>query len=153
MIDNKSRGKQVGNGVWAYGYYACKILNDRIEHFVMCETLNGLDLPSYFTDYEVDPKTVGRYSGLNDKYDNEIYEGDIIELINEDGEIIRVVCEFGTARREMCGRTVDITGFYFTLPWNGRKTFPIVNNYAGKHDLDLFEVIGNIHDNPELLNQ
>jgi len=93
----------------------------------------------------------GRYTGLKDKNGKEIYEGDIIQLINEDLEEIKVICEFGTAKRQIFDNLVEITGFYFKRLDDDRKTFPIINNYLGKHDLELFEVIGNIHDNPELL--
>ena len=91
-----------------------------------------------------------RFTGLSDKNGKEIYEGDFINLINADGKSINVVCKFGTVRREIFENTVDITGFYFELS-NGRKTFPIVNNYLGKHDLEIFEVIGNIYENLELM--
>ena len=95
---------------------------------------------------------VMQFTGLHDKNGKEIYEGDIISLIDDVGDEILVICEFGTVQREIYGQTLnlcDITGFYFRK--DNRATFPIVNNYAGKHDLELFEVIGNIHQNPELL--
>lgn len=97
-----------------------------------------------------------QFTGLTDKNGKDIYEGDVIELINEDNDRIKVVCEFGIARREILigngSVEVDISCFYFLLP-NGKKSFPIVNNYAGKHDLQLFEIIGNIYERPELITQ
>lgn len=88
-------------------------------------------------------------TGTYDKNKKEIYEGDVIKLVNEDNETIRVLCEFGTARRNINGNLVDITGFYFKLE-SGFKSFPIVENYLGKHDLELFEIIGNVYETPEL---
>lgn len=93
-----------------------------------------------------------QFSDMIAKDEVDIYEGDIIEIINEDNETVRVVCEYGTARRVMNGGTeVDIQGFYLKLP-NGLKTFPIVNNYLGKHDLEIMSVVGNIYENPDLIN-
>jgi len=93
-----------------------------------------------------------QFTGFHDKNKKDIYEGDIINFINVDGNSINTICKFGIARREIFENVVDIMGFYFELP-DGRKTFPIVNNYAGKHDLELFEVIGNIYQNPELCKE
>ena len=90
-------------------------------------------------------------SGLFDKNGKGIFEGDIINLINEDLQSINVVCEFGTARRTTEeGNVIDITGFYF-ITQDDIKTFPMVDNYLGKNDLEIFEVVGSIYDNPELL--
>ena len=90
-----------------------------------------------------------QYTGLKDKTGKKIYEGDIIELVNKDNETIRAFCEFGIVRRKMDSRFIcDIPSFHFLV--KGRPTFPIVKNYAGIHDLDLFEVIGNIYENPEI---
>ena len=96
------------------------------------------------------PCFIMQFSGLKDKKDKDIYEGDIIELINSSGETIRVICKFGTVVRKLdTGFFCDITSFYFEN--DGRATFPIISNYAGKHDLELFEVIGNIYTNTDLI--
>ena len=87
-----------------------------------------------------------------DKNGKDIYQGDIIKLKNEFGQEILVVCQFGDAKREIKGNFIHnclITGFYFIF--NEFKTFPIIKNYAGVSDYELFEVIGNIYENPELL--
>lgn len=100
--------------------------------------------------HDVDPETVGQFTGLHDKNGKEIYEGDVIELVNEAGETIRIVCRFGEAIREIYENKVQIIGFYFEMP-DGRKCFPIVKNYKGCNDVELYNIIGNVHDNPELL--
>jgi len=61
------------------------------------------------------------------------------------------VVEWGIHRREMkTGWTVDIPSFCFKI--YDFPSFPIVNNYANKHDLDIIEIIGNIYENSDLLN-
>lgn len=89
-----------------------------------------------------------------DREETEIYQGDIIELVNSTGTQVRVICEFGNAQRELVGgdeiNLCEITGFYFRLTGTDRASYPIVNNYEGKSDYEIFKVIGNIYQNPEL---
>lgn len=94
---------------------------------------------------DVIPESVGMYSRFNDKNGTEIFHGDKVRVTRDDGVEIIATCMFGSAIREINGNEVEIIGFYFQVD-GGKKTFPIVNNYVGKHDTQLFEVIGNIHD-------
>ena len=85
--------------------------------------------------YEVDPETVGQFTGLKDHKGREIYEGDIVRfklppmvLTNEKTAVGAVVYEYGQF-------LVIIHAMRFTI-------FSVINDCT---------VIGNIHDNPELL--
>jgi uncharacterized phage protein (TIGR01671 family) len=147
MRDIIFRGKRVDNGEWVYGAFVPDALEGSNDLVSWGFIRNYNKEIGHMQTIEVDRDTVGQFTGLCDKNGKKIFEGDIIELINADGETIRVLCEFGNAKRDIYGNLVEITGFYF-LRNDGKKTFPIINNYAGKHDLELFEVIGNIHDNP-----
>lgn len=98
-------------------------------------------------------ETVGRYYGRKDKYGVEIYEGSILEIVMDDGIKTKVVCKFGTVRRLILGNVVEITGFYFERAADGKKTFPIINNYLDKSDTEIWEVVGNIYDYPKLLRE
>ena len=83
------------------------------------------------------------FSGFQDKDGKDIYEGDIIELIDETGALVNVTCVYGSAIRQIFENEVEIHGFYFLK--EDRKTFPIVNNFAGRHDTETFKIIGDIY--------
>ncbi len=98
-----------------------------------------------FSTTYVDPETVGLFTGWTDKVGKKIFEGDRLELINEEGEVINPVVEFGSFMREMAsGHYVAIMGFAFMV--NGQATFPIIGNYQNKNDLDIIKIVGTIHD-------
>jgi uncharacterized phage protein (TIGR01671 family) len=103
--------------------------------------------------YPIITSSVGQYSGLTDKHNRLVFERDIIKLVTADYEEITIVCEFGPVRRQIFENEVEITGFYFVRSNDGRKTFPITHNYLGKHDTEIWEVIGNRTENPELFTK
>ena len=88
--DIKFRGKRIDNGEWAYG----KFLESNFNAFIvtMVNTLNGR-----LTDavaHEVDPETVGQFTGLKTDTEISVYDGDIItvpELISLVNDFVDVV--------------------------------------------------------------
>lgn len=98
-------------------------------------------------EFPVIPETVGQYTGLKDKNGNKIFEGDIVVIRYKSGEI----CSIGDVQFD-CG--------VFGAEWVCHKASrSMVGGWGQLHNLRRFddeiiehiEVIGNIHDNPELL--
>jgi len=128
MRDIKCRGKWVNNGEWVYGYYA-KDINHCIDgkEYIDC-IINTQKDNAEGMWFEVIPETVGQFTGLPDKNGSEIYEGDIVR--HKQFAIYGILSE--------CVGTVKID------PHNGVM---VGYDSIGKN----IEVIGNLHDNLELL--
>lgn len=134
MREIKFRGKRVDNGEWVYGYYL-----KSASTFIAVD--DGL-VDGHFDLYEVDPATVGQFTGMRDKNGQEIYEGDIIEDGN--GKL-GVVLSLGGTRNQPNGfGGFEQFGCYTKTKdglWEQFKNTCFVG----------MEVIGNIYENPELL--
>lgn len=79
------KAKELNTGGWVYGYYVSKTdpLVGCAYPYILCQEYNsstGL-LDSFITWYRVDPDTVCRYTGIEDKYGNPIFEHDILSGI------------------------------------------------------------------------
>lgn len=110
-------------GEWVYG--SC----------VPCEKSDDVLITAAIDDrcsctYHVDPDTVGQFTGLFDKNGNEIYEGDIIR----DGEFMRVILW-----------ATEAAAFCSCSPYHSD-----IKTRTSADEMRYYEVIGNIHDNPEL---
>src|SRR3984957_7826238 len=138
MRQNKFRGWDKVKKIMVYDF------ND----YFICMQDGELEVANYDEGYTIE---LMEYIGVPDKTGKQVFEGDIMQCIDDSGEKTIFVCEYGIARRIMqSGIEVDIPSFYF-LKSDGRKSFPIVKNYIGKHDLQIIEIVGNIYENPEML--
>lgn len=117
MREIKFRGKDNFNGEWVYGDLS---------------TINLLNKTLIYigptTEVEVDPETVGQYTGLKDKNGTEIYEGDIC-----------------TVWIEYCKQTKPY------VVEDLRELYLETKRDDSYYRITSLQVIGNIHDNPELL--
>lgn len=128
------RGKRLDNGEWVYGNFCMDALEQT-------RGLCGLDgfIRRYNTDtkrmemYEVDRETVGQYTGLVDKNGRRIFEGDIVKSIEtKETGVVQFFPEH-SAFMVWCKFSNEV-GFLYECT-------------------SIAEVIGNIHDNPELLEE
>lgn len=123
------RGKSLDDGSWVYGcliHDKCGTMSDLKDRAFIAPTLPTENTyGNLWLTYmiEVDPKTVGEYSGSFDKKLNPIYEGDILRHNN--GEV----------------HAVEFEGYQFYFK----------NSFMTLFSPENYEVIGNIYDNVELL--
>ena len=126
------RGKRVDNGEWVYGYYTCAYGIHTIE-FATPSHDN-----CHFHQHDVVPTTIGQFTGLTDRNGAKIFEGDVYIFTNDDGTETKP-CQVGFD----LGRFAGI----IRLGKGGHDTLTI--DYL--HCKERVEIIGNIHDNPELV--
>ena len=139
----KFRGK-TPDGIWVYGQYAGEFDNSNVGGF-----RGALILAPYATI--VEPLTVGQFTGVTDKCGNKIYEGDIIEIEEIGG--------YGCKRKGVVEYDVEECAFVVRLlppSWAGTvrlstKVQICSDMNSACEYINQYEVIGNIHDNPELL--
>lgn len=148
------RGKRTDNGEWVEG----NLINwdsakePRIIWFKI-EGESTLDFEQIETNFEVKKETVGQYIGIKGyvgEYENrhkteiKLFEGDIVEAMSEGSKGIFVI----TYRTESAPMWLLYPNFQERKHWN------IHGSDLGREKGDFFDalkVIGNIHDNPELL--
>ena len=127
MREIKFRGKRTDNGEWVEGYYYkakyCRT-DDELCDYITVPHPEEYNEPS--SHYIINPETVGQYTGLTDKNGKKIFEGDIVK---------------GT----FLGFPISIKDYMFCICWQED-----VAGYRANY-FENVEVVGNIHDNPEIL--
>ena len=130
------RGKSMNGGGWVEGSLRITThqpINDTpFKCYEIEDTTYGVFPDEFMSGIceVVDPETVGQFTGLVDKDGRKIFEGDIVDILTENEEI-------GVVKWDDGGFIVSADGFCVDFQ----------HNIYGKD----VEVIGNIHDNPELI--
>ena len=148
------RGKREDNGEWVYG----NLIYRRIWKTDVCVIRvfdSGFDI---YEEYDVIPETVGQYTGLTDKNGKKIFEGDIFKFNDEVWESCYTSC--GTEYDSWDIKNYAVVGFetarcdFVEYKYNENS---VEADLHQNHDIEFadfvgeLEIIGNIHDNPELM--
>lgn len=146
MREIKFRAKRIDDGRWVYGQYFKTPLTDEnsgTSPDVGWFFLSGEErhcIVQEHVSFVIDVNTLGQYTGLKVVNGNEIYEGDIIKHPwSEDS--YEVISYIDGSEQENLGMEI---GFY--IQRDNFESFCMLE--VGEHE---FEVVGNIHDNQELL--
>ena len=132
------RGKRTDNGEWVEGFYV------RADHhwhkhgihkdWIICGASANGGWFALHNKYPVKSATVGQYTGLTDKNGKRIFEGDIV----------RFRTRTSTFNVSLYVRWYEETAQYIVSLMDGVRSYPMDRAWE-------YEVIGNIHDNPELM--
>lgn len=138
------KAKRIDNGEWVEGYYIYHIkrticpIGDSVkpedeQHVIMCDGFSDWNMPRDTVHYDIDPETLCQYTGLIDKNGRKVFTGDIVKCSSGcPHEIIWLDEYAGTYVGGM--PAIYLSGLNKGYAWT-------------KHE----EIIGNIFDNPELL--
>ena len=137
------RGKRTDNGEWIEGFYSAEEYDPYIEKI---EYIPRIQIIGKCVSLGVIPETVGQYTGLTDKNGKRIFEGDIVKCTDTINDFeFNAVVEFGNPNGEYNW------GYQLKFISGEESNFDILCWVDMEETGAYIEVIGNIHDNPELL--
>lgn len=145
------RGKRIDNGEWVKGFpYITHGGEHQIRYYDSESNIENCS-------HTVIPDTLGRFTGLTDKHGAKIFEGDILQCNNNPQDLIKVVFgKFDVIGVETETAVDNVIGWHYeVIPTDELSKvepfclpMPITEFYINRCTM---VVIGNIYDNPELM--
>ncbi|EAC6337524.1 TPA: hypothetical protein LE261_002353 [Listeria monocytogenes] len=140
------RGKRIDNGEWVYGNL---MQFEDSATFIFADERKGASTLTYAhfiinNMHAIDEKTIGQYTVLKDKNGKKIFEGDIVAFSEDDFHVFNSQVEYFSEDGYPAFDIKVPSTYYFDS-----NVFSEVS-MSGLYEI---EVIGNIHENPELLEE
>lgn len=144
------KAKRTDNGEWVEGYYykmseTTYCFKEDYErkpvpkhHYILQERMTDWGLPNLIVQIEIDPETLCQFIGLCDKNGKRIWENDVLMTHLDE-----------SYQEDTTYKTVE----YGVAGWVTHEANSLDREYLDEFDTEHFEVVGNIFDNPELLQE
>lgn len=141
------KAKRKDNGKWVEGYYykmseTTYCFKEDYErkpvsehHYILQERMTDWGLPNQIVQIEIDSETLCQFTELCDKNGKKVWENDI--LMAHLDESYPEDATYETVEWNVAG-------------WVTHETDSTDRQYLDEFDLEHYEAIGNIFDNPEL---
>ena len=138
------KAKRKDNGKWVEGYYykmseTTYCFKEDYErkpvsehHYILQERMTDWGLPNQIVQIEIDSETLCQFTGLCDKNGKKVWENDILMAHLDES-----YATYETVQWNVAG-------------WVTHETDSTDRQYLDEFDLEHYEAIGNIFDNPEL---
>lgn len=142
------RGKRVNNGEWIEGFYA----HSGEKKYILID--NDIAI-GHLAMKEVNPDTIGQYTGLTDKNGKKIFEGDIVRTQPFSDKPYSSKAKYKQHIGVVEYRIRHFKNRFYEQDYEGRWTVKIIDygkfTCCNWNEFFKCEVIGNVYDNPELL--
>lgn len=149
------RGKRL-DGDWVIGQYikACAHWHKRGIHedWIVVGAIQNGGMINILGRFAVIPETVGQFTGLCDKNGNKIFEGDIVKVTyTEQRQYQGVSYQDEHSCVEEVIYSEKSACFMLKIMCEDIPLYRPLHNFGSLANIKELEVIGNIYDNPELL--